>query len=74
MDRKNHLTDQAASHIVEDDSVKVQEPYENISNKFKWNKLKAAYGGFEASDALASDQEGDNSTKVEDNELHVNIL
>ena len=70
MDRKNHLTDQAASHIVEDDSVKVQEPYENISNKFKWNKLKAAYGGFEASD----DQEGDNSTKVEHNELHVNIL
>ena len=54
MERRNHLTD---------NSVKVQEPHEN-HNKFKWNKLQAEYGGLEARDALASDQEGDNSTKV----------
>ena len=71
MDRKNHLTDKADSHIAEDNSVKVQEPHEN-HNKFKCSEFQDEYGGREARDALVSEQVGDNSTKVEDSELGVN--
>ena len=73
MDRKNHLTNQAASHIVEDNSVKVQEPHEN-HNKFKCAEFQDKYSGREARDALVSEQVGDNSKKVEDSELGVNYF
>ena len=73
MDRKNHLTDKAARHIVEDNSVKVQEPHES-HNKFKCSIFQDKYGDREARDALVSEQVGDNSTKVEDSELGVNYF
>ena len=71
MDRKNHLTDKADSHIAEDNSVKVQEPHEN-HKKLKCSIFQDKYGDREARDALVSKKVGDYSTKVEDSELGVN--
>ena len=71
MDRKNLLTNKAAWHIVEDNSVKVHKPHEN-HNKFKCSIFQDKYGDREARDALVSKKVGDDSTKVEDSELGVN--
>ena len=68
MNGMNPLTNQSASHIVGENSVKVQKTHADL-NKFKCGKLQAEYDGREARDVLISKPVGNNSTKVENNKV-----
>ena len=67
MNGMNPLTNQSASHIVGENSVKVQKTHADL-NKFKCGKLQAEYDGREARDVLINKPVGNNSTKVENQE------